>query len=70
MMKSKIEYIVMLVSEFAKRYRMSSQEAFNYLLRYKGFDLCDAHYNVMHTLSLDDNLDSLYSYCKQNAGGL
>ena len=54
-MKSKIEYIVMLVSEFAKRYRMSSQEALNYLLRYKGVDLCDAHYNVMHTLSLKAN---------------
>lgn len=70
MMKSKIEYLVMLIAEFAKRYHITSQEAFRYLRRYKGFDLCDVHYGIMHTLSLDENLDSLYRYCKKNGGVL
>ena len=70
MMKSKIEYLVMLIAEFAKRYHITSQEAFRYLRRYKGFELCDVHYGIMHTLSLDKNLDSLYRYCKKNGGVL
>lgn len=70
MMKSKIEYLVMLIAEFAKRYHITSQEAFRYLRRYKGFELCDVHYGIMHTLSLDENLDSLYRYCKKNRGVL
>ena len=70
MMKSKIEYLVMLIAEFAKRYHSTSQEAFRYLRRYKGFELCDVHYGIMHTLSLDENLDSLYRYCKKNGGVL
>ena len=69
-MKSKIEYLAMLIAEFAKRYHITSQEAFRYLRRYKGFELCDAHYGIMHTLSLDENLDSLYRYCKKNGGVL
>ena len=70
MMKSKIEYLVMLIAEFAKRYHITSQEAFRYLRRYKGFELCDVHYGIMHTLSLDENLDSLYRYCKKKGGVL
>ena len=70
MMKSKIEYLVMLIAEFAKRYHITSQEAFRYLRRYKGCELCDVHYGIMHTLSLDENLDSLYRYCKKNGGVL
>ena len=70
MVKEKVEYIVMLIAEFAKRYKMTSQDAFRYLMRYKGFELCDSHYGIMHTLSLEDNLDSLYSYCKKNGGAL
>ena len=70
MMKSKIEYLVMLIAEFAKRYHITSQEAFRYLRRYKGFELCDVHYGIMHTLSLYENLDSLYRYCKKNGGVL
>ena len=70
MLKSKIEYIVMLITEFAKRYKITSQESFRYLRRYKGFDLCYVHYGIMHSLSLEENLDSLYRYCKKNGGDL
>lgn len=70
MARNKIEYIVMLITEFAKRYKMTSQEAYRYLTRYRGFELCDIHYGIMHTLSLNDNLDSLYKYCKKNGGTL
>lgn len=70
MLKNKIEYIVMLIAEFAKRNKMTSQEAFRYLVKYKGFELCDQHYGIMHTLSLDENLDGLIMFCKKNGGTL
>jgi len=70
MVKDKIEYIVMLIAEFAKRYKITSQEAFRYLMKYRAIELCDAHYGIMHTLSLDDNIDSMTIYCRRNGGTL
>ena len=67
-MKDKIDYIVMLIAEFAKRNNMTQQQAYNYISQFKGIDLCDRHYGIMHTLLLDDNLDSLSSYCRKNGG--
>lgn len=67
-MKDKIDYIVMLIAEFAKRNNMTQQQAYSYISKFKGIDLCDRHYGIMHTLSLDDNLDSLSSYCRKNGG--
>lgn len=65
MVKNKIEYIVMLIAQFAKRYQLTSQDAYRYLRKYKGFVLCDEHYGIMHTLSIEENLNSLYLYCKK-----
>ena len=67
-MKDKIDYIIMLIAEFAKRNNMTQQQAYSYISQFKGIDLCDRHYGIMHTLSLDDNLDSLSSYCRKNGG--
>lgn len=69
-MKDKIDYIVMLIAEFAKRHQMTQQQAYRYLSQFKGIELCDRHYGIMHTLSLEDNLDSLALYCHKNGGTL
>ena len=70
LMKDKIDYIVMLIAEFAKRNQMTQQQAYCYLSQFKGLELCDKHYGIMHTLSLDDNLDSISAYCRKNGGAL
>ena len=67
-MKDKIDYIVMLISEFAKRNNITQRQAYSYISRFKGFELCDRHYGIMHTLSLDDNVNSLSLYCRKNGG--
>ena len=67
-MRDKIDYIVMLIAEFAKRNKMTLQQAYRYMSQFKGLELCDKHYGIMHTLPLDDNMDSLYSYCRKNGG--
>lgn len=66
--KDKIEYMVMIVAEFAKRYRLTTKQAYRYIVRYKGFELCEEFYGIMHTLSIDDDLDSLATYCRKNGG--
>lgn len=66
----KIEYIVMIIAEFAKRYQLTTKQAYRYIARYKGIELCEEHYGIMHTLSMDDNLHSLAVYCRRNGGQL
>ena len=68
LMKDKIDYIVMLISAFAKRNNMTQQQAYRYISQFKGIELCDRHYGIMHTLPLNDNLDSLSAYCRKNGG--
>ena len=50
----RIEYLVLLVAEFAARCRVSEAKAYRYLNQYGALALCDKHYNVMHTLSVEE----------------
>ncbi len=70
MIEDKIEYIVMLIAAFAKRYHLSLREAYRYIATYKGIEMCERHYNIMHTLSLEDGVDGLASYCRRKGGTL
>lgn len=66
----KIEYLILLVSEFASRSNMSEVQAYRYLSQYGALALCEKHYNIMHTLSVEDNMQTLQSYCQRKGGTL
>ena len=66
--KDKIEYTVTLVSDFAKKYSLSTTQAFNYLDRFSAITLLEQHYNIAHTLSFSEMVDTLASYCKDHGG--
>lgn len=68
MLKDKIDYLVMLIAAFAKRHSLSQREAYQYIARFKALDFCDRHYGIMHTLPLEDNLESIAQYCRRNGG--
>lgn len=68
--RDKIEYIVMLVNMFAKRFHLSEVEAYNYISRYQGIELMDDFYDVMHTQSFPDMVESVAKYCARNGGNL
>ena len=68
--KDKIEYAVSLVSDFAKKHSLSTTQAFNYLDRFNAISLLEQHYNVAHTLSFSEMLDTLSFYCKDHGGNL
>ena len=66
----KIEYLILLVSEFASRSNVSEVQAYRYLSQYGALALCEKHYNIMHTLSVEDNMQTLRSYCQRKGGTL
>ena len=66
----KIEYLVLLVAEFAHLHKVSEAQSYRYLQQYGALALCEKHYNIMHTLSVEDNLQTLQEYCKRKGGNL
>ncbi len=68
--KDKIEYTVAIVSDFAKKYSLSTTQAFNYLDRFNAIALLEQHYNIAHTLAFTDIIDDLALYCKKHGGNL
>ena len=68
--KDKVEYIIALINEFAKRFRLTDVQAYRYVAHYKGIDMIYEHYNIMHTLDLDEMVNSLAIYCNRQGGAL
>lgn len=66
----KIEYIILLVAAFASRSDMSESQAYRYLNQYGALALCDKHYGIIHTLSLEENIETLKNYCQRKGGKL
>ena len=67
---NKIEYLVLLVAAFASRTNVSEAQAYRYLNQYGALALCDKHYGIMHTLSLEENIETLQAYCQRKGGKL
>ncbi|MDE6409517.1 MAG: DUF3791 domain-containing protein [Muribaculaceae bacterium] len=66
--KNRIEYIVVCISEFAKRFNLTTQQAYGYLHRFKGIDFLNEFYEVEHTQSIESAVDDLQMYCYNNGG--
>ena len=69
-LRKKINYTVVCINEFAEKNSMYPRAAFLYLYDHKGIEFLDEHYDVEHTLSLEDAIDDLTLICSQNGGGL
>ena len=66
----KVEYLVLLIAEFAVRSKVTEAQAYRYLNQYGALALCDKHYNIMHTLSVEENIETLQNYCRRKGGTL
>ncbi|MBR6894313.1 MAG: DUF3791 domain-containing protein [Bacteroidaceae bacterium] len=64
------EYIVLLIAAFASHYQMTEVEAYRYLSRYGAIKVAHDFYDVMHTQSFDDMVQSMASYCHRKGGKL
>ena len=68
--KRKIGFTVACVNEFANKYDLSIEEAFQYLFRYKGIAFIKENYDIEHTLDFETILEELGILCKNNGGTL
>lgn len=66
----KLEWTLIFVSEFGKRFGLSLKQAFNYLSRYQGIAFVDSHYDYVHTQSFSSMVNDMAEYCHKNGGAL
>lgn len=69
-LRDKVEYLVLLIAEFAVRCKVTEAQSYRYLNQYGALALCDEHYDIMHTLSVEENVETLQSYCRRKGGTL
>ena len=69
-LKDRLDYLIALVSEFAATHHLSLQQAYLYLLQYKGLDFADEFYDVEHTQSFDQAVEDITMYCKRMGGNI
>ena len=63
--KDKVEYMIALISEFAKAHSLTSSQAYRYLERYKAIDFIDKHYDIAHTQRFEDVISDITAYCRR-----
>jgi ATP-dependent DNA helicase RecQ len=68
--KSRIDYTVACVSEFANKHNLPQKAAFKYLYDYKAIDFLKEHYDIEHTLSFEDAVEDMERICENNGGML
>lgn len=66
----KLEWTIIFVLEFGKRFGLTVKQAFNYLNRYQGIDFVDRHYDYVHTQSFSSMVDDIAEYCHRKGGAL
>ena len=66
--KNIIEYVIACISEFADYHALSLKDSFNYLYTFKGINFLKEHYNIEHTLSIEDAVNDLTLICSKNGG--
>jgi hypothetical protein len=64
----KIEYIVALVNEFAKRFDLTEKQAYRYIRIHSGIAFVEQNYGIIHTLGFDEAVDSVAVYCRRKGG--
>lgn len=68
--KDKLEWTVIFILEFGRKYGLTMKQAFNYLSRYKGIDFIDRNYGYVHTQSFASMVDDIAEYCHRHGGAL
>lgn len=68
MIADKIEYIIMLIKLFAKHFGLTYMQAFRYVSLHDGIEYAEKYYNILHTLSFEDQVEGLAAFCHKKGG--
>ncbi|MDR0904456.1 MAG: DUF3791 domain-containing protein [Ruminococcus sp.] len=67
---SEIQYYLICVLDFAEHHKIEKAKACDYLVRYGGIEYLEKFYEIEHTLSMDDTIETLTVVCQRNGGGI
>ena len=65
-----VEYLILLTKAFANRFAISENDAYRYLHQYGTIHVAHEYYDVMHTQSFDDMVQSMALFCQRKGGQL
>ena len=68
--KDKLDWTMVFIYEFGKRFGLTVKQAFNYLSRFKGIEFIDKHYDYAHTQSFESMIDDIATLCRRRGGEL
>ena len=68
--EEKLEWTMIFIHEFGRRFGLTAKQAFGYLSRFKGIDFIDRDYNYVHTQSFESMVDDIAGLCKRMGGRL
>lgn len=63
-----LSYVVLCIKKFADEFNLSFVEAYQYLENYGGLQFIINHYEIEHTLSINDALEDMQAICRKNGG--
>ena len=66
--RNTVNYMVICINDFAERFSLDVKTAYRFLSQFGGIDFLLEHYEIEHTLSLDEAVDDLERVCHQNGG--
>lgn len=70
MSKYQITYTNACIRAFGRRFAICTKDAYKYLRKYQGIAFLVEFYETEHLLSIEDAVDDLIIYCKNNGGNL
>ena len=66
--QNKVCFMAFIINQFARAYKMNSQDAYKYLKKYGGIDFLDECWWALHTDNPVWAVRDLYLICFQNGG--
>jgi hypothetical protein len=66
--QNKVSFMAFIINQFARTYKMNSQNAYNYLKKYGGVDFLNECWWALHTDNPMWAVRDMYLICAQNGG--
>lgn len=70
MNRFQIPYTNACIRAFGRRFSIPAKEAYQYLRKYQGISFLVEFYETEHLQSIDDAVDDLIIFCRNNGGYL
>lgn len=68
--KDRLDWMVIFLWEFGKRFGLSVRQSFNYLKRHHAITFLEKHYDYVHTQSFKSMVEEMAEYCQRHGGKL